>query len=520
MAYTSPIDSGFTTTDLTNNINSLGASGAFNAGPDNSNPIANGIGSIVGGIGSTINNIGSGIANWATGGSTNTPQTMGGSQPVVQPQTQTNTKINPTPSAVTPTIPSGPINSVAAATAAGAYDAQKNPGSYAQAINSGETPSELALNAQKGISNTNSGVYNQSNSSTGDTSTGFNPNIPTTLGSDATSSGLTYNDVLNARQQLMQEYAGALSNYANTQTNSQLQNLNAQYSGDTTNFGNSAGALSQMETGIKNQNALLQANNYGTLLGANATTAQLIPGQYQTVQPGNTLVGIGSGTPSAVYGGLGQGTNGTSGTQTLQSLAQVANTQGWNAAVSMLGSYASDPNTVNQLYQAANQYAQQNGQTFNINQSNAIGSSQNTNTQTAGQLNTQVSAANQALSTLQTAQNALSGIQNTGIPYVSAITTDISSKLGSTSATNYNAVIADARTQVANALASAGLTTPSNSATVAEEYLPNGMTTAQLNTNIGIIKTLLNQKLSALNAGGTSNTNTSQSGTSGVNYNF
>lgn len=139
------------------------------------------------------------------------------------------------------------------------------------------------------------------------------------------------------------------------------------------------------------------------------------------------------------------------------------------------------------------------GPNFNISQSNAQGAARATNIQNAGTLNANVESAKAALNSLQTTYDSLSVLQKTPIPGANGLINSASNLtgIGNTATQNYQRVLEDARTQVASALASLGLTTPTDSGAVANAFLPDNMSPSAVKTAIKQIQTLMEQKVTA-----------------------
>lgn len=151
------------------------------------------------------------------------------------------------------------------------------------------------------------------------------------------------------------------------------------------------------------------------------------------------------------------------------------------------------------------------GPNFNTNASNASAST----TATGQALQTAADVANSALDTLSSSFSALPGISTGGIPATNSIANAIESALGSSALTQYKTNLDDARSQLVGVLNSSGGTPTGNEAT-AEAYLPDNMTVAQFNQNVGtvhnpgIVRQLIAQKVSAFTTSG------NQSGSSGT----
>ena len=147
---------------------------------------------------------------------------------------------------------------------------------------------------------------------------------------------------------------------------------------------------------------------------------------------------------------------------------------------------------------------------FNFVQSSSSGTTQ----ATGQQLKASVDTANKALDTLSTSFNSLPGAETGGIPLTNSIAQWIGTQLGSSALQQYKTNLADARAQLVGVLNTSG-GTPTGNENTALQYLPDNMTLAQFNTNVGtqqnpgIVRQLMSQKLTSFSGSG------SQNGTSG-----
>ena len=147
---------------------------------------------------------------------------------------------------------------------------------------------------------------------------------------------------------------------------------------------------------------------------------------------------------------------------------------------------------------------------FNFVQSSSSGTTQ----ATGQQLKASVDTANKALDTLSTSFNSLPGVETGGIPLTNSIAQWIGTQLGSSALQQYKTNLADARAQLVGVLNTSG-GTPTGNENTALQYLPDNMTLAQFNTNVGtqqnpgIVRQLMSQKLTSFSGSG------SQNGTSG-----
>lgn len=145
---------------------------------------------------------------------------------------------------------------------------------------------------------------------------------------------------------------------------------------------------------------------------------------------------------------------------------------------------------------------------FNTNASNASAGT----TAVGQQIQTAAQATNQALDTLSTLFNNLSPLQTQGIPLTNSLANWVGSALGSQALSQYKTNLADARSQLIGVLNSAGGTPTGNEAT-ANQYLPDNMTKAQFDANVGtaknpgIVRQLVAQKVSSFTGSGTQTQN-------------
>jgi hypothetical protein len=153
------------------------------------------------------------------------------------------------------------------------------------------------------VNNLASSYVGQSNPSY---SIGMGINTPTTIPSNVIGSGNSYSDVLNARNSLMQNATQYLTQtYPNIISGANLANFNAQYGPGAEDAQYGAGAANYVgaQTNITKQNALLAAQGYGTLLGANASTLQSVNPYQNQVAPGSTAYNPATNQP--VTNGMG-----------------------------------------------------------------------------------------------------------------------------------------------------------------------------------------------------------------------
>lgn len=150
------------------------------------------------------------------------------------------------------------------------------------------------------------------------------------------------------------------------------------------------------------------------------------------------------------------------------------------------------------------------GPTFNTNASNASAAT----TGQGQQIQTAAQSTNSALDTLSNAFSQLSSLQTGGIPASNGIANWIGHQFGDAALSQFKTNLADARSQLIGVLNSSGGTPTGNEAT-ALQYLPDNMTKAQFDANVGtaqnpgIVRQLVAQKVSAFTGSG------SQTGASG-----
>jgi hypothetical protein len=130
-------------------------------------------------------------------------------------------------------------------------------------------------------------------------------------------------------------------------------------------------------------------------------------------------------------------------------------------------------------------------------------------TQAQGQqLQTQTMTANAALDTLGQSFSALSGLQTGGIPLTNSIAQWIGQQMGDSALSKYKSNLADARAQLVGVLNASGGTPTGNEAT-AMQYLPDDMTPAMFQQNVGtsqnpgIVRQLMQQKVQQFTTSGT-----------------
>ena len=146
------------------------------------------------------------------------------------------------------------------------------------------------------------------------------------------------------------------------------------------------------------------------------------------------------------------------------------------------------------------------GTSFNTNASNASA----VTTAVGQQIQTAAHATNQALDTLSSLFNNLSPLQTQGLPVTNSIANWIGGALGSQALSQYKTNLADARSQLIGVLNSSG-GTPTGNESTANQYLPDNMTKAQFDANVGtaenpgIVRQLVAQKVSSFTKSGLQN---------------
>lgn len=143
------------------------------------------------------------------------------------------------------------------------------------------------------------------------------------------------------------------------------------------------------------------------------------------------------------------------------------------------------------------------GTGFNTNASNA---SEHT-TAVGQQIQTAADSTNKALDTLVQAFSSLSGLETGGIPVTNSIAQWVGRQLGDKGLQQYLTNLADARSQLIGVLNSSG-GTPTGNESTANQYLPDNMTKAQFDTNVGtaehpgIVRQLIAQKVGSFTNSG------------------
>lgn len=265
--------------------------------------------------------------------------------------------------------------------------------------------------------------------------------------------------------------------------------------------------LAQLQGGSQAAQSQQQLAQQGFQQAGALTQPQLnAPGQqyYQPSQAGTGSSTSGSGiTPDVMNSYAQMAANGE--------LSQVPS------------SITSNPVLNNQLNTLA--------KSINPNYNPVLSAASATTQQQGQQLQTQTGAANAALDTLATSFNSLPGVETGGIPLTNGIAQWIGSELGSGALSQFKANLADARAQLVGALNAAGGTPTGNEAT-ALQYLPDNMTPAQFQQNVGtaqqpgIVRQLLQQKVQQFTTSGTAEGSGQVSPSTGsatngaVNYNF
>lgn len=146
------------------------------------------------------------------------------------------------------------------------------------------------------------------------------------------------------------------------------------------------------------------------------------------------------------------------------------------------------------------------GSGFNTNASNASAGT----TATGQQIQTAAKATNEALDTLSNLFSNLTPFQTGTIPALNNVANWIAQNLGSQALSAYKTNLSDARSQLIGVLNSSGGTPTGNEAT-ALQYLPDNMTKAQFDANVGtpekpgIVRQLVSQKVNSFTQSGQQN---------------
>lgn len=144
--------------------------------------------------------------------------------------------------------------------------------------------------------------------------TGYSVNVPNQTNSNVIGSGLGYADVLNARNNLMNDYKKAQDQYAKDYQNITTQTIKGQHAGDTVDYGTGMANLIKEESTPVLAADQMRAQNALGALGANQQTAQLVNPFNNQVSPGSTAVNPITNQPA--FSGMG------AAPQTIASIAQ------------------------------------------------------------------------------------------------------------------------------------------------------------------------------------------------------
>lgn len=251
-------------------------------------------------------------------------------------------------------------------------------------------------------------------------------------------------------------------------------------------------------------------NSGGTLLNAAASQAspQAVPYNTQYLNPQTGQPIAGGGTGSSAMSQLPQQAQ-----SAIQSYAQQVQNGSMTRpdAEQRLSAYGvAGTNALNEVL----------GTNFNTNASNASAGT----TAQGQQIKTSADSTNRALDTLVSAFNSLPGWQTGGIPASNNIGQWIGQQFGDQALQSYKTNLADARSQLIGVLNSSGGTPTGNEAT-ALQYLPENMTKAQFESNVGtqqnpgIVRQLVEQKVGAFTTSGQQN-NQNQNGSAGGLYDY
>lgn len=269
---------------------------------------------------------------------------------------------------------------------------------------------------------------------------------------------------------------------------------------------------------LSQQNALSsQLQGQSNLFGAGLTgTGQQVTAQTQAAgfaQP--QLAGFNQQAFNPLTSQFGSGQTGTTGNALSQLPAQAQSAiQSYAQQVQNGSMTRADAESRLSAYGVAGTNALNEvlGSGFNTNASNASAGT----TATGQQIQTAASSTNKALDTLSSAFAALPAWQTGGIPATNSLANWIASNLGSSALTQYKTNLADARSQLIGVLNSSGGTPTGNEAT-AEQYLPDNMTKAQFDQNVGtaqspgIVRQLIAQKVGSFTNSGQQNNATTNS---------
>ncbi len=267
---------------------------------------------------------------------------------------------------------------------------------------------------------------------------------------------------LNAQNQIANTYNQALGG-ANTQQSQQLGGLGQALQGST--------ALQQN-----------QLSGLGTAAGYAQPVQVPFGNQYIDPTTGQPISGGGQG-------GSALGQLPPQGQEAVNSYAQAVREGRMTRqdAESRLGTYSIAG--INALNEAL-------GQDFNTNASNASAQT----TATGQQVQTAADSTNQALDTLGNLFTSLPEWQTGGIPLTNNLAQWIGKQVGSQALQQYKTNLADARSQLIGVLNSSG-GTPTGNESTANQYLPDNMTKAQFDANVGtaqnpgIVRQLIAQKV-------------------------
>lgn len=296
-------------------------------------------------------------------------------------------------------------------------------------------------------------------------------------------------------------YSGLIGN-AQQALNTAVTNRGQQITGLT----NAAGAANTAAGAATSQQSA-QQNGLGVAAGL--SSPQQVPYNNQYINPltGQPISG-GGGT-----GGSAMSSLPAQAQSAIQSYAQQIQNGSMTRgdAESRLSAYGQPG--LNALNEAL-------GPGFNTNASNASAGT----TAVGQQIQTAALSTNKALDTLGSAFANLNPAQTAGIPATNNIANWIASQFGDAALQQYKTNLADARSQLIGVLNSSGGTPTGNEAT-AQEYLPDNMTKQQFDQNVGtaqnpgIVRQLIQQKVSSFTASGQQN-GTTNSNSGGSIYNF
>lgn len=407
------------------------------------------------------------------------------------------------------TIPTGQINSVAKAQAAGTYDSQNGTGSYNSALASGQNPT---LTQSPNSSVPNSSVLGSSTtvppatpistqSSTPDVSqNGYYGQLIQQLVNNSSQPSSGYNSAVSQAESYNNALTKSRNNEANTLAGISSNPIPLNFQQGRAQVAQSQYAAQQAALGAGFQGASTLASAANTQQGLQQSGLTSATGLAQPVQVPYSNQFVSPVTGQSVGGGS-SGTLPPDAQSAVNSYAQqVQNGQMTRAdAESRLSAYGvAGTNALNTAL----------GSNFNTNASNASAAT----TQQGQQLQTAADATNKALGTLSTLYNSLPSLLKLPIPGINSIGGAVESFLGSSQLTAYKQTLADARAQLQGVLTASGAATPTGAESAALTYLPDNMTPGQLQSAISNVQQLIQQKVQSFTQSGSQSSNQSSGG--------